>query len=57
MAEQARPQMTETVFREIGDSVQAAARQKMKVKIDYNRARIAIGLPPLNAKGQPEPAK
>lgn len=57
LTEQARPQMTATVFREIGDSAEAAARQKVKVSIDYNRAREAIGLQPLNAKGQPEPAK
>jgi peptidyl-prolyl cis-trans isomerase D len=57
MTEQARPQMASTVFREFGDSAQAAARRKVKVKIDYNRARTAIGLQPLNAKGEPEPPK
>ena len=57
LTEQARPQMTETIFREIGDSAQTAARIKVKTKIDYNRARAAIGLPALNAKGEPEPAK
>jgi peptidyl-prolyl cis-trans isomerase D len=57
MTEQARPQMTQTIFREIGDSAEAYARQKVKVAVDYNRARAAIGLAPLNAKGQPEPAK
>lgn len=57
LTEQTRPQMTATVFREIGQSAQAAAREELKVKVDYNRARTAIGLPPLNAKGQPEPAK
>jgi peptidyl-prolyl cis-trans isomerase D len=49
-AEQVRPQMTSTVFGEIGASAQVAARQKMKVKIDYERARAAIGLPPLAGK-------
>ncbi|CAN7347908.1 SurA N-terminal domain-containing protein [Phenylobacterium sp. LjRoot219] len=57
LTEQTRQQMTATVFREIGQSAQTAAREEMKVKVDYNRARTAIGLPPLNAKGQPEPAK
>lgn len=57
LTDQVRPQMTETVFREIGESAQAAARSRVKVKIDYNRARAAIGLPPLNAKGEAEPAK
>lgn len=57
ITEQTRPQMTSTIFREIGGSAEAAARQKVKVTVDYNRAREAIGLPALNAKGQSEPAK
>lgn len=57
LAEQTRPQMTATIFREIGQSAQTAARDELKVKVDYNRARAAIGLPPLDAKGKPEPAK
>jgi peptidyl-prolyl cis-trans isomerase D len=56
-SEQARPQMTSTVFRELGEALQGAARQKMKVKVDYNRARAAIGLAPLDASGKPEKAK
>lgn len=57
LAEQTRPQMTATIFREIGQSAQTAARDELKVKVDYNRARAAIGLPPLDAKGKPEPAQ
>lgn len=57
LAEQTRPQMTATILREIGQSAQAAARDELKVKVDYNRARTAIGLQPLDAKGKPEPAK
>jgi peptidyl-prolyl cis-trans isomerase D len=62
LTEQARPQMTATIFREIGQSAQGAARETLKAKVDYNLARSAIGLPPLTAttaggKGQPEPAK
>jgi peptidyl-prolyl cis-trans isomerase D len=57
LTEQVRPQMTETIFREIGEAAQGAARVKVKTTIDYNRARAAIGLPPLNAKGEAEPAK
>lgn len=57
LTEQARPQITETIFRELGDSAQGAARVKLKTKVDYNRARAAIGLQPLTAKGEPEPAK
>jgi peptidyl-prolyl cis-trans isomerase D len=54
---QARGQMAEGYFREIGESAQQAARIKMKVQIDAARARAAIGLPPLAAPGKPEPAK
>jgi peptidyl-prolyl cis-trans isomerase D len=57
LSEQARPQMAETVFRELGEGAQTYARQKMKATIDYNRARAAIGLQPLGANGKPEPAK
>jgi len=57
LTDQARSQMTETIFRELGDAAQGVARTKLKTKVDYNRARAAIGLPPLNAKGEPEPAK
>lgn len=46
MTDVSRPQMTQTVLREIGDSAQRAARVKMKTKIDYARARAAIGLAP-----------
>jgi peptidyl-prolyl cis-trans isomerase D len=57
LSEQTRPQMTDTVFRETIQSAEAAARVRVKVSVDYNRARAAIGLPPLNAQGKPEPAK
>jgi hypothetical protein len=57
LSEQTRPQMTQTIFRETVETAEAAARRTVKVAIDYNRARGAIGLPPLNAQGKPEPAK
>lgn len=57
LTQQARPQMTETIFREIGESAQAAARVEVKTKVDYNSARAAIGLQPLTAKGEAEPPK
>ena len=47
-AEQIRPQMS-AFFREIAESAQAA-RQRMKVTIDTNRAREAIGLEPIDPK-------
>jgi peptidyl-prolyl cis-trans isomerase D len=60
LTEQARPQMTDTIFREIGQSAQSAARQTLKAKVDYNLARTAIGLEPLTAQtggSKPELAK
>ncbi len=51
MSEQVRPQMTQAYFRELGESAYIAARQKTKVTLDANRAREAIGLEPLDAKG------
>jgi peptidyl-prolyl cis-trans isomerase D len=61
MTEETRPQMTLTLFRELGEAARTAARQKIKVKADYARARAAIGLEPLDAKatkaGKPEKAK
>jgi peptidyl-prolyl cis-trans isomerase D len=52
LTEQARPQMTQTIFREIGQAAQASARQTLKTRIDYNLARTAIGLEPLTTQGQ-----
>jgi peptidyl-prolyl cis-trans isomerase D len=60
MTEQTRPQMTQTLFRELGGAAEQAARQKMKVRVDYNRAREALGLPPIATQsppGKPELAK
>jgi peptidyl-prolyl cis-trans isomerase D len=57
MTEVARPRMSAAVFSEFGSAAEASARQKVKVSIDYNRARAAIGLPPLTTTGKPEPAK
>jgi len=57
MTAAARGQMTSTIFREIGDSARVSARNEVKVKVDYNRARTAIGLEPVAAPGQPEKAK
>jgi len=54
-AEQSRPQMSQTVFRELGEAAEQAARVKVKVKVDYNRAREAIGLQPLTASNTSQP--
>jgi peptidyl-prolyl cis-trans isomerase D len=50
MAEDLRPQMTQAFYRELGESAHMAARQKVKVTIDTNRAREAIGLEPIDPK-------
>jgi peptidyl-prolyl cis-trans isomerase D len=47
MTEEARPQMTMALFRELGDAARVSARQDLKVKTDYTRARAAIGLQPV----------
>jgi peptidyl-prolyl cis-trans isomerase D len=49
-AEQIRPQMSAGFYREIAESAHLAARQRMKVVIDTNRAREAIGLEPIDPK-------
>jgi peptidyl-prolyl cis-trans isomerase D len=49
-AEQIRPQMSSGIYREVVESAHVAARQQMKVTIDTNRAREAIGLEPIDPK-------
>ena len=50
MAQQVRPQMSVAYFREISEAAHLAARQKIKVTINANKAREAIGLEPLDQK-------
>ncbi len=50
MVEQLRPQMSQGYLREVGESAHVYARQKIKVTIDSNRAREAIGLEPIDPK-------
>lgn len=59
MAEEMRPQMSVALYGELADTARFAARRKVKVTIDANRARTALGLEPLEAKGVPgaKPAK
>jgi peptidyl-prolyl cis-trans isomerase D len=57
LTEQARPQMTSGVFREIAEAAEGAARRKMKAQIDYARAREAIGLPPVAGSAKPGSGK
>ena len=60
MAEDMRPQMSVALLRELADTARVAARQKIKVTIDANRARTALGLEPIevrDAKGAKPAAK
>jgi peptidyl-prolyl cis-trans isomerase D len=50
MVQDARPQMTMGLFREIGESARRAARSEVKVKVYPDRARAALGLEPLDEK-------
>ena len=50
MAEDMRPQMSVALYREMGDTARNAARQKVKVVVDANRARVALGLEPIDPK-------
>jgi peptidyl-prolyl cis-trans isomerase D len=55
-AEQIRPQMSQAFYREIGEAAEMAARQKVKLTIDENKAREAIGLEPLDKAAAGKPA-
>jgi len=50
MADNIRPQMTVAFFRELGEAAHIAARQQVKVTINTNLARQAIGLEPIDPK-------
>lgn len=57
LAEQARGELTQTVFREMAEAASSYARTKLKVRTDPARARAAAGFEPLEnpkAKGKPE---
>ena len=57
MTEAARPQISLALFREMNEAAHRAARDKLKVRIDPNRARMALGLDPLPTPGQAEKKK
>lgn len=46
IAQQNRGQLTQVIFREMGESAQAYAKAKLKVKTDAARARAAAGFEP-----------
>ena len=47
LTEFARPRMSEAYLREMMDAATVAARKEADVKVDYNRARTALGLEPI----------
>lgn len=47
ITEDVRPQVTMALFRDVGNSARKAARAEVKPKIFPDRARAALGLPPL----------
>jgi peptidyl-prolyl cis-trans isomerase D len=53
--EQIRPQMSAAYVREVGEAAHLAARQKIKVTMDANKAREAIGLEPIDPKAAVKP--
>ncbi|MGA0607132.1 SurA N-terminal domain-containing protein [Phenylobacterium sp. VNQ135] len=57
LAEQSRPELASTMFREIAEAAQTAARTKLKVRTDVNRARTAVGMESLAADGKAEKKK
>lgn len=57
MTEATRPQLTQTLFREIGTDARKSARNTIKPKTYPNVARVALGLEPLDAKTDKAPEK
>ena len=57
LAEQSRPELAGTMFREIAEAAQNASRAKLKVRTDVNRARSALGMEPLAANTPAEKKK
>lgn len=58
LTEESRPQVTTSLFRELGEATQRGARTLMKIRVDEDRARVALGLEPeadaASAKTTPE---
>lgn len=52
LAEMARPELSQVLFREMGEAAQTYARNKLKVKVDRDRARAAIGFEPLKPEAK-----
>jgi hypothetical protein len=50
MAERARNQMNASLFDELQQAAVTSARERMKPKVDYAKARLALGLEPEEPK-------
>ena len=57
MAESARSQMTTAYIREVEIAARTAARAKIKVEVDEERARGALGLEPAGKAGAAKPGR
>ncbi|MDZ4374413.1 MAG: peptidylprolyl isomerase, partial [Phenylobacterium sp.] len=51
LADSSRGELTQVLFREMAESAQAYARNKLKVRVDRDRARTVLGFPPLPKTG------
>lgn len=49
ITEDARPQVTMALFRDLGAAARKAARTEVKTKIYPDKARVALGLPPIGS--------
>lgn len=57
IAESSRPELTVTLFRELSEAAQRGARNKLKVRVNEERARAAVGLDQFAPKGEAEKKK
>jgi len=53
ITEDVRPQVTVALFRDIGMAARKAARTEIKTRIYPDKARAALGLPPLKQEKAP----
>jgi peptidyl-prolyl cis-trans isomerase D len=52
LAEMSRGELTQVLYREMGESAQAYARAKLKTRVNQARARETLGFEPLAEKGK-----
>ena len=56
ITEDVRPQLTMALFRDLGADARKAARTEVKAKVYPDKARAALGLPPIEKGKAAEPA-